>query len=162
MGRWSQYDEVRTFSLSGLSRHDYQNLQDDYRLPEGLERVGYDADSGKYFFRDKEGQLWEGQEGERFGEMTRGTPAFSILCFVRDSNIRVAVSVTAAATQGDGNDVENGPQGEDGYALLTGDDVSVFTPCASESRTVNPICRTVQSTDGIQAAAPTECSSHSF
>ena len=56
-----------------------------------------------------------------------------------DSNIRVAVSVTAAATQGDGNDVENGPQGEDGYALLRGDDVSAFTPCASESGTVNPI-----------------------
>jgi hypothetical protein len=137
MGRWSQYDEVRTFHYLASSRHDYQNLQDDYRLPEGFERVGYDADSGKYFFRDREGQLWEGQEGERFGEMTRGTPAFSTLCFVMDSNIRVAVSVTTVATQGDGNDVENGPQGEDGYAL-TGDDVSVFTPYhASGSR--NPI-----------------------
>jgi len=85
MGRWSQYDE------------------DDYRLPEGFKRVGYDADSGKYIFRDKEGQLWEGQEGERFGEMTR-------------------VSVTTTTSQGDGDDVENGPQGQDGYALLTGDD----------------------------------------
>jgi len=82
MGRWSQYDE------------------DDYRLPEGIKRVGYDADSGKYFFRD-EGQLWEGQEGTQFGEMTR-------------------VSVTTAATQSDGNDVENGPRREDGFALSTG------------------------------------------
>lgn len=38
-----------------------------------MKRVGYDADSGKYFFRDKEGHLWEGQEGAQFGEMTRGT-----------------------------------------------------------------------------------------
>ena len=40
-----------------------------------MKRVGYDADSGKYFFRDKEGHLWEGQEGAQFGEMTRGTYA---------------------------------------------------------------------------------------
>jgi hypothetical protein len=49
--------------------------QDDYRLPEGMKRVGYDADTGRYFFRDKDGCLWEGQEGARFGEMTRGTYA---------------------------------------------------------------------------------------
>ena len=40
-----------------------------------MKRVGYDADSGKYFFRDKEGHMWEGQEGAQFGEMTRGTHA---------------------------------------------------------------------------------------
>ena len=61
------------FFSFGLSRYDYSNIQDDYRLPEGMKRVGYDADSGKYFFRDNEGQLWEGQEGVEFGEMTRGT-----------------------------------------------------------------------------------------
>jgi len=63
-----------------------------------MKRVGYDADSGKYFFRDNEGQLWEGQEGAEFGEMTR-----------------------VSATQSDGDDVENGPRREDGYQLLTGD-----------------------------------------
>ena len=52
-------------------------MQDDYRLPEGMKRVGYDADVGKYFFRDNEGQLWEGQEGAEFGEMTRGTHVLS-------------------------------------------------------------------------------------
>lgn len=86
MGRWSQYDE------------------DDYRLPEGMKRVGYDADSGKYFFRDKKGHLWEGQEGAQFGEMTRA-----------------AVSDAAEITHGDGDDVENGPRREGGYALLPGD-----------------------------------------
>src|SRR5579863_7814682 len=134
MGRWSQYDEVRTLSFFGLSRYNYQNQQDDYRLPEGFKRVGYDADSGKYFFRDKEGQLWEGQEGEHFGEMTRGTPALSTLC--DEFQLRAAVSVAPATPQGDGDDVENGPQGEEGYALLTGDDVSAF-PRISESWAAN-------------------------
>jgi hypothetical protein len=35
--------------------------------------------------------------------------------------------------------VENGPQGQDGYTLLTGDDVSVFVPCICDSWAVNPI-----------------------
>lgn len=53
MGRWTQYDE------------------DDYRLPEGMKRIGYDADSGRYYFRDSDGTLWKGAEGVEFGEMTR-------------------------------------------------------------------------------------------
>lgn len=46
--------------------------QDDYRLPEGMKRVGYDSDSGRYYFRDGSGVLYEGAEGVEFGEMTRG------------------------------------------------------------------------------------------
>jgi hypothetical protein len=42
-----------------------------------MKRVGYDADSGKYFFRDKSGHLWEGQEGDRFGPMTQGMRTIS-------------------------------------------------------------------------------------
>jgi hypothetical protein len=42
-----------------------------------MKRIGYDADSGKYFFRDNDGHLWEGQEGAHFGEMTRGMHALS-------------------------------------------------------------------------------------
>ncbi|CCL98055.1 uncharacterized protein FIBRA_00049 [Fibroporia radiculosa] len=57
MGRWTQYDE------------------DEYRLPEGMKRVGYDADSGKYYFRDQDGTLWEGEEGARFGEMKQVSEA---------------------------------------------------------------------------------------
>ncbi|KAM5539853.1 hypothetical protein V8D89_006356 [Ganoderma adspersum] len=53
MGRWTQYDE------------------DSYRLPEGMKRVGYDSDSGKYYFRDQDGSLWEGPEGAEYGEMKR-------------------------------------------------------------------------------------------
>ncbi|KAF9561615.1 hypothetical protein CPC08DRAFT_425331 [Agrocybe pediades] len=53
MGRWTQYDE------------------DEYRLPEGMKRIGYDSDSGRYYFRDSNGSIWKGSEGVQFGEMTR-------------------------------------------------------------------------------------------
>ncbi|KAH9910491.1 uncharacterized protein BXZ73DRAFT_58352 [Epithele typhae] len=56
MGRWTQYDE------------------DSYRLPAGMKRVGYDSDTGKYYFRGLDGSLWEGPEGAEFGEMRRGGP----------------------------------------------------------------------------------------
>jgi len=53
MGRWTQYDE------------------DAYRLPEGMERIGYDTDTMRYHFRDQDGSVWQGTEGAEFGEMTR-------------------------------------------------------------------------------------------
>ncbi|KAI0779010.1 hypothetical protein BD413DRAFT_513580 [Trametes elegans] len=53
MGRWTQYDE------------------DSYRLPEGMKRVGYDSDTGRYHFRGQDGSLWEGPQGAQFGEMRR-------------------------------------------------------------------------------------------
>jgi LysM repeat protein len=53
MGRWTQYDE------------------DEYRLPEGMERVGYDSDTGRYIFRDSDGIMYKGPEGSMFGELMR-------------------------------------------------------------------------------------------
>jgi len=53
MGRWTQYDE------------------DDYRLPEGMKRIGYDADTMRYCFRDEDDSVWQGSEGAEFGEMTK-------------------------------------------------------------------------------------------
>lgn len=44
--------------------------QDEYRLPEGVKRVGYDSDSGCYYFRDQAGRLYKGSEGAEYGEMT--------------------------------------------------------------------------------------------
>jgi hypothetical protein len=48
-----------------------QLLQDDHRLPEGMKRIGYDADTSQYAFRDRDGSLWQGPEGsgddQRFG-----------------------------------------------------------------------------------------------
>lgn len=37
-----------------------------------MERIGYDSDSGKYIFRDRDGSVWQGPEGAEYGEMTRG------------------------------------------------------------------------------------------
>lgn len=37
-----------------------------------MQRVGYDADKGKYYFKDANGSLWEGAEGAEFGEMKQG------------------------------------------------------------------------------------------
>lgn len=37
-----------------------------------MKRVGYDSDSGRYYFRDKSGVLYEGAQGAEFSDMTRG------------------------------------------------------------------------------------------
>ncbi|KAF9024875.1 hypothetical protein BDP27DRAFT_1248574 [Rhodocollybia butyracea] len=51
MGRWTQYDE------------------DDYRLPYGFKRIGYDADTGKYTFQDRSGNTWNGAPHQQYGVM---------------------------------------------------------------------------------------------
>jgi hypothetical protein len=43
--------------------------QDEYRLPEGVKRIGYDADTQRYTFCDKEGNLFESAPGSRYGEL---------------------------------------------------------------------------------------------
>jgi hypothetical protein len=43
-----------------------------------------------------------------------------------DSNVAVAVSDTSTVAHGEGDDVENGPRREDGYAPLPGDAVRIF------------------------------------
>ncbi|KAI1081404.1 hypothetical protein F5B20DRAFT_535982 [Whalleya microplaca] len=53
MGRWSYLDS------------------DDERLPEGMVRIGYDADDGTYTFRDTaDGSVWESAPGNRYGRLT--------------------------------------------------------------------------------------------
>lgn len=53
MNRWTQYDE------------------DEYRLPEGMVRVGYDADTQRYTFQ-RGNELWLGEPGVHYGgQMTR-------------------------------------------------------------------------------------------
>ncbi|KAJ7172981.1 hypothetical protein C8R43DRAFT_914988, partial [Mycena crocata] len=53
MGRWTQYDE------------------DSSRLPEGMERIGYDADTARYTFRDREGNIYLCPAHEEYGLLTR-------------------------------------------------------------------------------------------
>lgn len=53
MGRWSHLDT------------------DDERLPEGMARVGYDADTQVYTYRDSDGSYWEGAPGCQYGKLQR-------------------------------------------------------------------------------------------
>ncbi|KAK8083783.1 carbohydrate-binding module family 50 protein [Apiospora saccharicola] len=54
MGRWSQYDT------------------DEERLPEGMVRIGYDADDQTYTFRDtNDGSIWESAPGSQYGRLRR-------------------------------------------------------------------------------------------
>lgn len=53
--RWSSYDT------------------DAYRLPSGITRIGYDADSQKYLFRDSSGQEYTSSSGSAYGKLEKGT-----------------------------------------------------------------------------------------
>ncbi|KAI1355563.1 carbohydrate-binding module family 50 protein [Xylaria sp. FL0043] len=53
MARWSEYDT------------------DEERLPEGMQRIGYDADTQTYTFRDADGSIWESAPGNRYGQLRR-------------------------------------------------------------------------------------------
>ncbi|MCJ1356473.1 MAG: hypothetical protein MMC33_006468 [Icmadophila ericetorum] len=66
MGRWSQYEE------------------DGYRLPHGMTRAGYDADTQTYTYRDADGTVYEGEEGNRYGRVNKGR----ILVFTPDITIK--------------------------------------------------------------------------
>ncbi|KAM5369014.1 hypothetical protein ACJZ2D_009217 [Fusarium nematophilum] len=48
---------------------------DSERLPHGMVRIGYDADTQTYTFRDADGSYWEGGSGHRFGQLTRVSSA---------------------------------------------------------------------------------------
>ncbi|KAI9896491.1 hypothetical protein N3K66_008663 [Trichothecium roseum] len=53
--------------MSRFSRYD----SDEERLPEGMVRVGYDADEEVYTFQDTDGSLWESAPGNQYGRLTR-------------------------------------------------------------------------------------------
>lgn len=53
MGRWAYLDT------------------DEERLPEGMRRVGYDARTQTYTYRDADGSAWEGVPGARYGRLQR-------------------------------------------------------------------------------------------
>ncbi|KAJ7481775.1 hypothetical protein FB451DRAFT_1170923 [Mycena latifolia] len=52
MGRWTQFNEDST------------------RLPEGMKRTGYDADTARYTFCDREGNTYLGPPHEEYGSLT--------------------------------------------------------------------------------------------
>lgn len=45
-------------------------IQDEERLPEGMQRIGYDADTQQYTFRAQDGTIYESAPGNRYGELT--------------------------------------------------------------------------------------------
>jgi len=53
MGRWADYDT------------------DAERLPSGMTRIGYDADTQQYTYRDRGGHIWEGPPGCQWGVLSR-------------------------------------------------------------------------------------------
>lgn len=52
--RWSSYDT------------------DAYRLPSGMERVGYNDVTGRYTFRDSDGQEYTSASGSEYGKLEKG------------------------------------------------------------------------------------------
>lgn len=57
MGRWSHLDT------------------DEERMPDGMTRIGYDADTQTYTFRDAaDGSLWKGVPGSQYGRLFRVRP----------------------------------------------------------------------------------------
>ncbi|KAG1783449.1 hypothetical protein EV702DRAFT_934688, partial [Suillus placidus] len=105
MGRWTQYDE------------------DDYRLPEGVKRVGYDADSGRYYFCDRAGLVYKGPEGSEFGELT--------LVSEIPSSIPQDVE--------EDSDLEAAPTGTDNYRILALDENGTrYNPQGGAYRTLFP------------------------
>jgi hypothetical protein len=82
MGRWTHDDDVREHAPRAWSTAPIQTAQDASRLPEGFRRTAYDADTGRYYFRDAHGQLWAGPAGSRFGELKPGACA-ACVCLPR-------------------------------------------------------------------------------
>ncbi|KAK5996583.1 hypothetical protein PT974_01920 [Cladobotryum mycophilum] len=54
--------------MSRSSRHDAG--LDEERLPDGMTRVGYDADTQIYTFQDADGSYWESAPGSEYGLLT--------------------------------------------------------------------------------------------
>ncbi|KAF9225218.1 carbohydrate-binding module family 50 protein [Gyrodon lividus] len=106
MGRWTQYDE------------------DDYRLPEGVKRIGYDSDTGRYYFRDQEGLTYQGPEGSEFGELTQGNH----LSVVHRARFQFCLTVSelpisiSSEVDDDNDDLEAAPTRGSGYQPLAVDE----------------------------------------
>ncbi|GKT92340.1 lysM domain-containing protein [Colletotrichum tofieldiae] len=50
---------------------------DEERLPHGMRRVGYDADTQVYTYQDADGSYWEGAPGQQYGQLTQVSGASS-------------------------------------------------------------------------------------
>ncbi|KAJ7726901.1 hypothetical protein B0H16DRAFT_1591684 [Mycena metata] len=48
----------------------FEYAEDSFRLPEGIKRIGYDADTARYTFCDREGNTYLGPPHEEYGSLT--------------------------------------------------------------------------------------------
>ncbi|KAF8964739.1 hypothetical protein BDZ97DRAFT_1918703 [Flammula alnicola] len=71
--RWTQYQE------------------DSYRLPEGFKRIGYDSDTKRYTFQDKNGVVYQGEPGLDYGTLTPVPPSHSSMESSRPSAFAATV-----------------------------------------------------------------------
>ena len=62
---------ARIIEVVNMSRQSGGDLEDEARLPEDIQRVGYDADTQTYSYRDQDGSYWEGAPGARYGVLHR-------------------------------------------------------------------------------------------
>ncbi|KAH9486070.1 hypothetical protein JR316_0000134 [Psilocybe cubensis] len=121
MGRWTQYDE------------------DEYRLPEGVKRIGYDADSGRYLFRSG-GSIWQGPVGAEYGELTKVDSVPSTVTVAGSSSLE---GIDDIFDTDDGEDESSGRRGDDveasprtrsrGYQLLSDDHNRTIVPRTAQS-----------------------------
>jgi len=56
-------------NMTNYSQYD----EDEYRLPEGMTRTGYDADTQVYFYRDAQGKVYQGAPGNQYGVLRPGS-----------------------------------------------------------------------------------------
>ncbi|GJJ06170.1 hypothetical protein Clacol_000359 [Clathrus columnatus] len=74
MSRWTQYDELKSLCY-----------EDEYRLPEGMTRVGYDADTQRYTFQ-RGNELWLGEPGVQYGGNLTRTGVVNVFKFVNSDD----------------------------------------------------------------------------
>jgi hypothetical protein len=97
-----------------------------------MKRIGYDADTSQYIFRDRDGSLWQGPEGSEYGKMIRGWSIFfmtPIVCHLNFWTVgRLPSSVVLDDDESRGDDVEaHAPSTQSrGYQLLSADAVSII------------------------------------
>lgn len=106
-----------------------------------MQRVGYDADTGKYYFRDQASTLWEGPQGAQYGELRRGVSAnlprwtakghetHNLLSFPAVPTVSGAPPVVAQLEEAgdEHDDLEAAPGRADGYQPLAVDPVRTGT-----------------------------------
>jgi hypothetical protein len=70
MGPSSYHDQVYIFDTFDDTLPIHLSRQDSYRLPDGLVRTGYDADTSRYMYRDTEtGESYIGAPGVEYGPL---------------------------------------------------------------------------------------------